>query len=266
MTAEIIGIISIKGGVGKTTTIISLANILANVYKQRVLVVDANFAAPNLRLYLGLEEPKAGIHEMLQGIIIPHKSIYSTSYNFHILPAKLNNKKPTKVSDLKEHIQRLRTSYDFILIDSSPNTNAEMLATIESSDEIIPIINPDYATISCTLLAIRFVEEHKTHIKGLIVNKVYHNKNEVSFREIEKLTGLKIIGVIPHHIDIHESVLKRNPLEINKRKEYIKEYSEIVKFIMLSKNPAEKLKLQRSFSKTISKKNRARILKEFQKK
>ena len=62
-----IGVISIKGGVGKTTSVCNLANVLSNVYKQKVLVVDANFSAPNLRIYLGLEEPEVGIHEVLRG-------------------------------------------------------------------------------------------------------------------------------------------------------------------------------------------------------
>jgi|TARA_Y100000310_G_scaffold243188_1_gene247627 MinD-like ATPase involved in chromosome partitioning or flagellar assembly len=257
-----IGIISIKGGTGKTTSVVNLANILTKIYKQKVLIVDANFSAPNLRLHLGLGEPRTGIHEMLQEIVKPNEAIYSTSYGFNILPAKLNNKKPTKVSSLKEYIEDLKDCYDFILIDSSPNINAEILAAINSSDSLIMIINPDYSSLSCLLNAIKIAKLNKIPIDGLIINKKYNSKNEVSFNDIEKTTGENIIAVIPHHIDIHEAVLKRIPLEINQRKEYSKEYLELAKFMILLSNATSKIKLKNFILKTISQKNRKRILKE----
>tara|TARA_Y100000310_G_scaffold253607_1_gene260502 strand:- start:625 stop:1413 length:789 start_codon:yes stop_codon:yes gene_type:complete len=259
---KVIGVISVKGGVGKTTVVVNLANVLANVCKQRVLVVDANFSAPNLRLYLGLEEPKKGIHEVLQGSADLNEAIYNTSYGFHILPARLNNKCPTKVSSLGNFIDELREYYDFILIDSSPNVNAEILATVKASDDLFMVVNPDYATLSCTLCAIKIAKENRVPIEGIIVNKVYGNKNEVSFKDIEEITDSKIIAIIPHHLDIHESVLKRIPLKFNKRKEYSREYSELAKFMILCKNPSEKVKLKRSLVKTISQKNRLKILKK----
>jgi MinD-like ATPase involved in chromosome partitioning or flagellar assembly len=45
---KIIGIISIKGGVGKTTAVSNLGAVLANEFGKKVLLVDANFTAPNL--------------------------------------------------------------------------------------------------------------------------------------------------------------------------------------------------------------------------
>jgi len=265
MTATITGVVSIKGGVGKTTTIINLANTLSNNYKQRVLVVDANFSAPNLRTYLGLEEPKFGIHEMLQKTAKPNETIYETPYGFHILPAKINNTKPTKVSDLKNYIDKIKVSYDFILLDSSPNITAEMIASINASDNLIIVLNPDYATVNCTLRTLKIIKDSDKEIQGIIVNNIYKSKNEIKFKEIENITKEKIIGQIPHHIDIREEVLIRNPLKINARKEYGKEYLEIGKFIFLSKNPKAKLKLKNFLLKNFSGKNRKKIIQNLRK-
>ncbi|MFH1290833.1 MAG: ParA family protein, partial [Nanoarchaeota archaeon] len=47
-----IGVIAIKGGVGKTTISAALATDLANHYGKKVLLVDANYSAPNLGLHM----------------------------------------------------------------------------------------------------------------------------------------------------------------------------------------------------------------------
>ena len=65
--AKTIGIIAIKGGVGKTTIAASLAADLVNSYKKKVLLVDANFSAPNLGLHMDIVEPKRTVHEVLNG-------------------------------------------------------------------------------------------------------------------------------------------------------------------------------------------------------
>ena len=52
MGAKKIGIISIKGGVGKTSTVAALGASLAKDFNKRVLLVDANFSSPNLCLHL----------------------------------------------------------------------------------------------------------------------------------------------------------------------------------------------------------------------
>jgi len=62
---KIIGVISLKGGVGKTTTVANLGASLAKDFNKKVLVVDANFSAPNLGLHLGLVDPKTTIHDVL---------------------------------------------------------------------------------------------------------------------------------------------------------------------------------------------------------
>ena len=51
---KVIGIIAIKGGVGKTTIAASLASNLVNEYHKKVLLVDANFSAPNLGLHMDI--------------------------------------------------------------------------------------------------------------------------------------------------------------------------------------------------------------------
>jgi MinD-like ATPase involved in chromosome partitioning or flagellar assembly len=65
--SKTIGVISIKGGVGKTTVSSAIASGLVNHYGKKVLLVDANYSAPNLGLHMDIVEPVKTIHDVLAG-------------------------------------------------------------------------------------------------------------------------------------------------------------------------------------------------------
>ena len=87
--ARIIGFISVKGGVGKTTSVANLGFILANNFKKKVLVVDGNFSAPNLALHFGFVKPQYTLHDVLDGKVNIRKAIYEHSSGMHLLPSSL---------------------------------------------------------------------------------------------------------------------------------------------------------------------------------
>ena len=64
---SVIGIISLKGGVGKTTISAALGADLANRYGKKVLLIDANYSAPNLGIHLDILSPHGTIHDVLNG-------------------------------------------------------------------------------------------------------------------------------------------------------------------------------------------------------
>ena len=66
---KVIGIVAIKGGVGKTTIAASLATDLANNCNKKILLIDANYSAPNLGLHMDILLPEKTIHDVLEGKI-----------------------------------------------------------------------------------------------------------------------------------------------------------------------------------------------------
>lgn len=201
--AKIIGFISIKGGVGKTTAVANLGFVLANNFKKKVLVVDGNFSGPNLALHLGFTKPEKTLHDVLNQGLNLQKAVYEHGSGLNILPGSLFGSKVDS-SKFHQYIASLRAHYDLILIDSSPALNQEMLATIMASDELFVLTTPDYVTLASTLHAIKVARQKRTYISGIVINKVRGKKFELNLDKVQDATKVPVVSVL----DDDESVMK----------------------------------------------------------
>lgn len=200
---KVIGILSLKGGVGKTTTVVSLGAALAS-FGKKVLLVDANFSAPNLGMHLNIIEPEKTIHHVLNDEIDVADAIYETD-GLEVIPASIYPKKQFDPLKLKDRIRKLRNKYDFILIDSSPALNNETLAAILSSDEIFVVSTPDISTLTMTVKAAALAKKRGTPITGIILNKVYGKDFELTLENIEQVSEIPVLAYIPHDVRVPES-------------------------------------------------------------
>ena len=211
---KVLSIISIKGGVGKTTSVINLASSLANDYAKKVLVVDANFSSPNVGLHLGSVEHKSTLHDVLKDKVKVTDAIYNHEYGFHFLPSSLFNTNPVNYSKLGSKLKPLTKYYDYILLDSSPSLNEELVASLQAADEHYVVTTPDLPTLSTTLRAVRLAKEKGMQIRGLILNKVKNKKYELKKEEMERLTGIPVISILNDNIKVLEALSKVKPVTL----------------------------------------------------
>ena len=221
-----IGIISIKGGVGKTSAVSALGAALANEFGKKVLLVDANFSSPNLGLHLGLVEPEKTIHHVLEDKHKIKEAIYDSGYGFDIIPGSIfhNRINPFK---LREKLTEIKHKYDVVLIDASPNLNEEVLAAMIASDELIVVTTPDVVTLSTTMRAVKLAKEKKTPILGLILNKVHGKDFELSIEEIEDTSGVNVIALLPYEVGVLESLSKNVPSTMSGESKSTREYKKL---------------------------------------
>ncbi|MDA3836507.1 MAG: AAA family ATPase [Nanoarchaeota archaeon] len=200
---KVIGVISLKGGVGKTSSVVALGASLANLGK-KVLLVDGNFSAPNLGLHLDIIEPEKTLHHVMAGEANVQDAIHEVM-DFHVIPSSVFHNYNIDPLKLKNKLRSLRNQYDIILIDSSPAMNDETLSVILASDELLVVTTPDYSTLSMTLKSVNLAKKKGTQITGLILNKV-HNKNfELSLGDVEKTSDVPVMAVIPHDVNVMKS-------------------------------------------------------------
>ena len=109
---NILAFVSIKGGVGKTTLALETASSLVNNFGKKVLLVDANFSAPNIGLYLDLTNDTT-LHDALNGTLLQN-AIYE-SHGIDIIPASMNYKEKVDPFKLKKLLDKYKSRYDFII-------------------------------------------------------------------------------------------------------------------------------------------------------
>jgi len=215
MTATTIGIMAIKGGVGKTTTAATLAALLAKDFGKKVLVVDANFSAPNLSFHLGENAPSNTIHDVLTDKIKIQDAIREHEKGgFSYIPGALM-KGYLYPFKLKKKLEAVKDDYDYILLDSSPTLNEELLSAMVASDKLLVVTTPDYPTLSTTLHAVKAAKEKKTPIVGLILNKSRGKHFELTVEEIENATGTPVLAVLPDDVRMLEALANAEPASLH---------------------------------------------------
>ena len=205
---KIIAIASIKGGVGKTTTAANLGAAIVKLYEKKVLIVDANFSAPNLGIHFGYMDVPVTIQDVLEGRSKYQEAIYEHSEGIHILPGMLRGKFSKKWSFAKL-INKLKKFYDIIIIDTSPILD-ELSKVITVSDELVFVATPDYPSLN-TVLQLSNYAKRKIVVKGVILNMVKGRSFELKERDVNLVSELDLLGAIPYNIGVQKSIANFSP-------------------------------------------------------
>ncbi len=221
-----IGVISLKGGVGKTSAVVSLGSAIAG-FNKKVLLVDGNLSAPNLGIHFKIIDPEVSLHHVLDREFNAKDAVHSLE-KIDVLPSSIFTDKQVNPLKLKDRLDYLKKKYDYIIYDSSPNLNDETLGVILASDSLIVVATPDHPTLSVTIKAINSAKERGIPIDGLIINKVHNKKFEIPLEHVEETLEVPVLAVIPYDINILKALSKFVPsVEHNPKSEASEEYKKL---------------------------------------
>ncbi len=209
---HILSFVSIKGGVGKTTLALETALSLAKNFDKKVLLVDANFSAPNIGLYLDLTSDYNLQDSLSSNPPLLQNAIYE-SHGIDIIPASLDYHKEIDPYKLKQVLQKYKSRYDFIILDTSPN-HEELKPIIAASDSIFLVTSPDHVTLHTTLKAAKLAKQQNTPIEGIIVNKIRSPRHEYNLQEIEEISDIPVLARIQDHKKMAQALHQKTPISI----------------------------------------------------
>lgn len=200
--STVISIANQKGGVGKTTTTIEIANNMA-VYEKRVLVIDLD-SQTNLSQYVNADQKKPTIYQVLHGQVTVKDAIQTVG-RFDLISGSEGLSKADRefigvddvyiVADLVELVQE---DYDYILVDTGPARNILInMAYVASDYIIIPIIPDDGALLGVgkvynDILQLRTGKRQMSHarILSMILNDYHSGWNN----DKQKLDNINYFG------------------------------------------------------------------------
>ncbi len=196
--ARVIAVFNQKGGVGKTTTCISLSAYLAMTGRKTLLIdFDPQY---NATLGLGVRHaPDETIYHILLAGQAPERAVKDTYLaNLQMIPAspdlagalvELVNL-PDREWYLRNFIERIRSGYEFILIDLGPSLNLLTVNGLASADEILVPIQCEYYSLeglNQLLESVDLIKNNLGHeIKSVSALLTMYDKREKLSREIAR--------------------------------------------------------------------------------
>jgi len=219
-----------KGGVGKTTTVVNLSAYMAEDGK-RTLVVDLD-SQGNSCSGLGVKKngKQKGLYEALIGLVDVEEIIHPTEVdNLYIIPSNINlsgaQVELVSMSErefrLKKVIDRVKDSYDFILIDAPPSLGLLTINGLVASDSVIIPIQCEYYALeglSQLLKTINLVRKRLNaalKLEGVLLT-MYDTRTNLSKQVMEEIIAYfknrVYKTVIPRNVKLAEAPSYGKPI------------------------------------------------------
>ncbi len=244
---KIISVANQKGGVGKTTTTVNLATILAKRGK-KVLLIDAD-PQGNATSGLGLDkdiEPstydilvnEVELEEAMQDTIIKNLKVCPANMNLAGAEVELVSMM-SREQRLKEKVDIIKEKFDYVFIDCPPSLGLITLNAFTASNSVLIPVQCEYFALEGLgqlLNTINLVKKHlnkEIRIEGALLTMydIRTNLSNQVVKEVKKYFENKVYKtVIPRNVRLSEAPSYGMPItEYDPRSKGAKSYIKFAK-------------------------------------
>ena len=236
---EVIVITSGKGGVGKTTTTANLGSSLA-LNGKKVVLVDTDIGLRNLDVVMGLEnrivydivdvvEEKCKLRQAL----IKDKRFEQL---FLLPAAQTRDKNAVTVEQMNDLCNKLRESFDYIIIDCPAGIEQGFKNAIAGADRAIVVTNPEVSAVRDADRIIGLLEANEINDIRLVINRIRHDMvrrgDMMNKEDIIEILAIKLLGLVPDDESIIVSTNKGEPAILDNKSLAGQAYNNIARRIL----------------------------------
>ena len=224
---KIVTIVNQKGGVGKTTTCVSLTAALREK-GQRVLLCDFDPQA-NATSGMGVDKSLSlGVYDVLLNDVEPEKRVVSTRYG-DVLPSSKGlagaGVEMVGIQDrehlLRRALERLAPNYDYIFVDCPPSLELLTLNGLCAADSALVPVQSEYfaleglSDLMYTIRAVRRALNPQLELEGVLLT-MFDSRTNLAVQVAEEVKrffpGKVYSTVIPRNVRLSEAPSHGKPI------------------------------------------------------
>lgn len=237
---RIITVMSAKGGSGKTVMATNLAMLLAqNHDPKRVVVVDADLQFGDVCLVLQLE-PRLTVVNAAQEIHRLDNALLDSLLTKHptgmsVLAAPLEPAFADEIStaSMVEILGRLRTMFDYVIVDTASLLDELLLSLLERADEVLFVVDMDLPSVKNAKLALDTLQLIKFPFEKikLVLNR-HNSKARLDVSEMERSLGLQVEASVVSDKLVPRAVNEGVPVvELHARSRVARDFRNVAKLV-----------------------------------
>lgn len=255
-----LAILNLKGGIGKTTTAVSVAYILAQQFDRRVLLIDCDMQGNASKVFNRYDPDSTGTHNVMNGSRPIESCVFGTGYNaggalgfdggnIDIIPANMylmqanadvmRDTENEQLHRLTNACARLESSYrgayDVVIFDCALGLDMTVLNAVIASDMVIaPVPFGGYEIDGLQQLTEQLDDlraiKPDIRLKVLFTMKQGNKANREFEEWLKENSGYNVFNTaIRRSITAQKATLEKMPLPAySKRGTATKDYEEVV--------------------------------------
>ncbi len=247
-----IAFFNLKGGCGKTTSVMNIGSLLAE-HKvnggQKVLFIDGDIQANLTNSLVDYDMQRCNLYHVLVGEAQLSECLIPVRENIDLLPSSLLlatieprlNKIKNHVGLLKSALYPIKDRYDYCLIDCSPSFNSVTINALAATDEIfIPVQTEFYAVDGVHLLSETLAWVHQEYGLNKEITLLFatihdkrNNINKIQYKQLKEKYGSRFMRTaIGKNISLVEApIFKESIFEYSPRSKGARDYHNLFKEI-----------------------------------
>jgi len=219
---RVVTVFSPKGGVGKTTMAVNLSVALMRT-RAEVCVVDLDLAFGDVAITMQIipehtiteaaESEQDLDYSLLQKLLTRHES----GISILAAPTHPEGRDAITASLTRSVIQTLRRHFDYVVIDTPPGFDDQVLGAFDETDEVVIVATLDVPTIKNTKVALETLDLLRLVPNGrhLLLNRADEEVG-LSLAQVEEILGMPVSVSLPSSTAVASATNHGRPIVLSK--------------------------------------------------